>query len=282
MKEYYLELTGLHTVLRTPYEITVSKGLQPFLCQKHKKIQCTITLQSCDRLPGFSEAGIWHGQAYYDSDGRTLRIFHCNAPQMEAFAVTQLFENGNVEIAALPAYLSYFTGSEGIFNRIGMETLLQQHKGLLLHASLIKYNGKAIAFAGPSGVGKSTQANIWKAHLNARILNGDRAAIRNTDKGWIAFGSPYAGTSGIYVNDSAPLCAIVVLQQSTQNSFQRLTAVEALRLLYPEITVHQWDKLFVEKATDLCLQLLRDIPVYLLACRPEKDAALLVKKGLML
>mgnify|MGYP007130688661 CR=1 FL=1 len=62
--------------------------------------------------------------------------------------VTQHFENGNIEIRVLTDYLSYFTGTAGIFNRIGMETLLLQHQGLLLHASLINYKGKAIAFAG--------------------------------------------------------------------------------------------------------------------------------------
>lgn len=280
MKEYYLELVGLHIVLRTPHEITISESLRPFLSQKHRNIDCTIQLQPCAQLPGLSEKGVWHGLEYYDSQARTLRIFHCEAPKMEAFAVTQLFENGNISIHVLPEYLSYFTGSTGIFNRIGMETLLLQHKGLLLHASLIKYEKKTVAFAGPSGVGKSTQANIWREYLNAQILNGDRAALRKTEQGWTAYGSPYAGTSGIYKNDSAPLAAIIVLQQGGENRFRPLTPQEAFRYLYPEISVHQWDKEFVAAATDLCLLLLKDTPVYLLECRPEKDAALLVKKGL--
>lgn len=282
MKEYYLHLVGLRTVLRTPYEITISDNLRPFLCQPHKETDCTIELQPCAVLPPCAGNGVWHGLEYYDRAEGVRRIFHCSAPKLPAFAVTQLFENGNILISVLPAYLSYFTGSAGIFNRIGMETLLLQHRGLLLHASLIKYDGKAIAFAGPSGVGKSTQAELWHTCMGADILNGDRTALRKTAGIWSAYGSPYAGTSAIYKNDSAPLAAIVLPVQAEENRFRRLTEAEAFRYLYPEVTVHHWEKAFVEAATDLCVQLLGDIPVYLLACRPEESAVLLAKKGLML
>ena len=51
-----------------------------------------------------------------------------------------------------------------------------------------QYKGKAIAFSGPSGVGKSTQAEIWKQCFQADILNGDRALLRKADQGWKAYG----------------------------------------------------------------------------------------------
>lgn len=280
MKEYYIALVGLRVVLCTPHQITISESLQPFLTEKHQQADCTIELQSCSSLPAFTESGTWNGLEYYDSNQGNLRIFHCTAQHKEAFAVTQLLENGDIHISVLPEYLSYFSGTAGIFNRIGLETLLLQHKGLLLHASLINYQGNAIAFAGPSGVGKSTQAEIWKQHLSAQIINGDRAALRKTGEGWTAFGCPYAGTSGIYINSHAPLRAIVLLRQAKENCLLPLSAREAFPLIYPEISIHQWDKSFVTCATDLCLEMLSEVPVYLLECRPEESAALLVKKGL--
>lgn len=282
MKNYSFTLAGLRTVLRVPYEITVSESLRPFLCPQHTQTDCTIVLRSVAQLPAASADGVWYGLEYYDRHQGDLRIFHCNAPRTEAFAVTQYLENGNIEIWVLPDYLSYFTGTAGIFNRIGMETLLLQHHGLLLHASLIKYKGKTLAFAGPSGAGKSTQADIWHQYLGADILNGDRAALRKGESGWIAYGCPYAGTSGIYQNDHGPLSAIVLLKQAGENHLCRLTEAEAFRAIYQELSVHHWHRHFVEKATDLCLQLLAQTPVYLLQCRPEESAAMLVKKGLCL
>lgn len=282
MKNYYFTLAGLRVVLRVPYEITVSENLQPFLCANQAEADCTIVLRPSAQLPAFCEDGVWHGLEYYDCHQGNFRTFHCNAPQTAAFAVTEHFENGNIDISVLPDYLSYFTGTAGIFNRVGMETLLLQHCGLLLHASLIKYKGKALAFAGPSGVGKSTQANIWHRYLGADIINGDRAALRKESAGWQAYGFPYAGTSGIYKNDCAPLAAIILLGQAEENHFRRLTEVEAFRRIYQELSIHHWQRRFVEKATDLCLQLFTQTPIYLLECRPEESAALLVKKGLCL
>ena len=280
MKNYYFTLAGLRAVLRVPYEITVSESLRPFLFLNNEETDCTIVLRPSAQLPAFSGDGVWHGLEYYDCHQGSLRIFHCNAPRTAAFAVTEHFENGNIEIRVLPDYLSYFTGTTGIFNRIGMETLLLQHHGLLLHASLIKYKGKALAFAGPSGVGKSTQADIWHNYLGADIINGDRAALRKAGGVWYAHGCPYAGTSGIYRNDSAPLAAIVLLGQAEENHLRRLTEAEAFRRIYQELSVHHWQRHFVAKATDLCLQLLEKTPIYLLECRPDESAAELVKKGL--
>ena len=153
---------------------------------------------------------------------------------------------------------------------------------MLLHASLIEYKGIALAFTGPSGVGKSTQADLWHRCAGAQILNGDRAALRKEIHGWQAYGSPYAGSSGIYINRSAPLKALIVLRQGKENKLQPLGYTQALRCLYQELTVHHWERNFVAAATDLCLDLLENIPVYRLECRPEDSAVQLLKEGLRL
>ena len=280
--EYHFLLAGLRIALHTPAKIEISQPLQPFLTKLQVETDCTIRVQVVNKLPQMSNFGTWHGLEYYDRCDDKMRIFHATSDSRSVFAVTELLGNGNIDILVLPAYLSWFSGSSGIFNRIGLETLLLQHEGLLLHASLIEYAGCAIAFAGPSGVGKSTQAELWKTHLQADIINGDRAALRKTEKGWMAYGFPHAGTSGIYRNDRAPLAAIVLLRQATENRLLPLSASEAFRLLYPELSIHHWDSAFVAVATDLCLQLLAERPVYLLECRPEESAALLLKKGLCL
>lgn len=277
--EYHFELAGLHTELCTPGEIEISQRLRPFMMQPQEKTDCTIRVQKTESLPLMSNFGTWYGLEYYDRGENTMRVFHCTADTRAPFAVTEFLENGNVEISVLPAYLLWFSGSSGIFNRIGLETLLLQHQGLLLHASLID-NG--IAFTGPSGVGKSTQAALWSQYAGVEILNGDRAALRKNGDVWYAYGSPYAGTSGIYRRGCAPLKAIVVLGQGSENSLRQLSHAEAFTRLYPELSVHRWDREFARNATDLCIDLLEETPVYLLECRPDESAVRLLEKGLAL
>ena len=281
MHEYHFDLVGLHTVLKTPESVTISKSLQPFLCAP-QDADCTISVQHCTTLPPMGDTGYWSGPDCYENNEKTFRIFHAHRVHGMPFAVTQLSKDGQVEILTLQEDLSCFADTAGIFNHIGMENLLLQNQGLLLHASLIEYVGKAIVFTGPSGIGKSTQAKLWQTCENATILNGDRAALRLADGNWIAYGSPYAGTSGIYRRGNAPLAAIVVLEQAEENSLQTLSAVQALRRIYPELSVHRWDCAFVQQATDLCLQMLSRTPVLLLKCRPDVSAVALLKKGLSL
>ena len=174
---------------------------------------------------------------------------------------------------------SYVPGSEYMMNykrnvltMMDLEATLLHFDSIILHASFVRYNGKGIVFSAPSGTGKSTQAALWEKYADAEILNGDRAALRKTDGTWRAYGLPFAGTSGIYRNDSAPLKAVVALRQAENNSVRRIGSTEAFRYLYPETMIHRWDRDFESKATDLLLDVLRDIPVFLLECRPDQEA----------
>lgn len=167
--------------------------------------------------------------------------------------------------------------SGNICDVIGLETILLKKRGFILHASFICWQNKAILFTAPSGTGKSTQAELWKTYENAEILNGDRAGIRKVNDKWKASGLPFAGSSSIYRNESADLSTIIVLRKAEKNIIRRLNIVEAIRFLYPEITVHQWDKEQVGKILDILQDLIQDIPIYLLQCLPNQEAVELVK-----
>lgn len=282
MNQYNFELAGLGVTLETPLPIQISESLRPFVCLTDLgQVDCNIKISS-GSLPKAQQSGYWHGPEYYENAGDCKCIYHCQKPCEEPFAVTEIDGKGNVQITVDPAYAGYFSGSSGIFNRIGFENLLLQHDGLLLHASLIEYAHRGIAFAGPSGVGKSTQADLWQSCFGAKILNGDRAVLRKTPVGWMAYGSPYAGTSGIYRKEHAPLAAIVVLEQGKQNCLRLLSGAEAMSHIWPEVSARRWDREFVAKATSLCAELLTDIPVYRLECLPSESAAILLREGLSL
>ena len=126
-------------------------------------------------------------------------------------------------------------------------------------------------------MGKSTQAELWRQYEGAEILNGDRAALRKKNGIWHGYGLPYAGTSGIYRNESAPLKVIVALRQATENRIRRIAGAEAFSYLYPETMIHRWDPQFESRAAELLLSLLSEIPVFLLECRADRGAVEILK-----
>ncbi len=154
------------------------------------------------------------------------------------------------------------------------ELLLRFQSALLLHSSVVAVNGKSVLFCGQSGAGKSTQANLWKEHLNAEILNGDRCVIKEENGVFFGGGSPWSGTSGIYNPKHLPIAGIILLKKSAENSIRPLGA-EAFSRLFSQLTINTWDKDFVNSISDTLVHLLNSIPVFELRCRPDKEAATL-------
>lgn len=163
---------------------------------------------------------------------------------------------------------------------LSLEQLLLEHDAFQLHASVIEWQGKGILFTAPSGTGKSTQAELWRQYEGARVINGDKAMIRKEGDSYTVYGSPYAGTSGIYTDLSVPVHAIVVLSQAPENRVERLNGAAAFRKLYRETTIPAWDGTFVEKISRILLNLMAHVSVYHLACRPDREAVEVLKNEL--
>lgn len=164
---------------------------------------------------------------------------------------------------------------------MSMEQVLLQYDTFQLHASVIEWNGNGILFTAPSGTGKSTQADLWRKYENATIVNGDKSMIRKKGNHYFVYGSPYAGTSGIYTNISVPIRAIVLLSQAPENKIECLNGMDAFTKIYKESTVSSWDQEYVLKFTSLLIELIQKIPVFHLACRPDVDAVNLLKETLL-
>lgn len=178
----------------------------------------------------------------------------------------------------LKGYHSQFAYSLAMLNLISLEQILLDFEAMILHCSFVRWNGHGILFTGPSGIGKSTQASLWKQYENAEILNGDRAAIRNMDGRWRAYGIPFAGSSGIYRNESADLSVIVILKQGKENRIRKISNIEAFKNIYKETTSHKWNRDFQNKIMDLISNLVESVQIYELECRPDGEAVEILKK----
>lgn len=160
------------------------------------------------------------------------------------------------------------------------EYLIVQNRGFLFHCSYIEHEGGAILFTAPSGTGKSTQAELWRQYRNAKVINGDRAAVCLGADGFEAWGVPFSGSSGISHYSRLPLRAIVYLSQAPQTDIRVLTGVQAFRKLWEGCSLHTWDREDVSLCSDTVMKAALQIPVFHLACTPDESAVLALEQAL--
>lgn len=281
---YLYHVCGIRVIFSVPFTVTMQKESEEFLeteISGYTEADLWMQFFPVDKLPEppFSDGHQTNKRLYVES-GERMEIYHLPAKGYPPYASVIWPEDrqDTVRCDYLRGKESYMNYSHNLSDLLGLETLLLRFQGLLLHASFIRWEGKGILFSAPSGTGKSTQADLWEKYEGAETINGDRAGLRRTDGRWNAFGLPYAGSSGIYRNESAPLEGIIALRQAPENRIRRLRPAEAFTYLYPEFSVHRWHRQFVEQASRLIGELLGDVPVWLLECRPDKEAVELVKE----
>ena len=224
------------------------------------------------------------GEVYdrYQSDGHPLPVYHWGQLR-EGFAVfphritaaggdAVCFDPNMKGQPPLPA--------DWFFGVSGLHRALLLRDAPILHASYIDYRGQAILFAAPSQTGKSTQAALWQSHAAAEIINGDRVLLRRVDGRWHAFGYPCCGSSGICLNRTLPLAAVVLLSQSPADRVEELSPGNRVRALVSGMQLYPWLTDETDAAFSLAERLCDEIPVIRLACTPTADAVAELKEYL--
>lgn len=171
-------------------------------------------------------------------------------------------------------------GVKTVLNSLGMEHLVLEQKGIILHASFIEHQGKAILFTAPSETGKSTQADLWVEHRNAEIINGDRAVIKLIDGKPYACGIPFAGSSNYCKNRTLPLAAIVYLGQAPETTIKKLRGIAGFKRIWEGCTVNTWNQEDVNSALDIVSEIISKVPVYHLECTPDESAVIALERKL--
>ena len=149
--------------------------------------------------------------------------------------------------------------------------------GLVFHASAIDDNGRGIVIVGHSSAGKSTQASFWNQVPGALVINEDRIAVRSSKRCAMCYGMPWGSKANITLNHSAPLSALILLEQAPQNDIKRLSPSVAAPLLLACAFLPYWDRALMQRAMTNLNKLLECVPVYLLRCRPEPAVVSLVR-----
>lgn len=147
---------------------------------------------------------------------------------------------------------------------------------LLIHASLVRQNGKGYAFTAKSGTGKSTHVGLWLRYIpGCDLMNDDNPIIRIIDGKPYIYGGPWSGKTPCYRNIKAKLGAITLIDRATENSINQNSTIEAFAILLPSCSTMKWDKDIFDNVCNIIAKIIETTKIYTLHCLPNKEAAIL-------
>lgn len=156
---------------------------------------------------------------------------------------------------------------------------LLKYYGTYLHASAVILDGKAYLFSADSGTGKSTHTEKWVRLFGARYLNDDKPALRLTKDGWMAYGTPWSGKHDLSNPEKAKLGAVAFVNRGEENTICRLTPQEAVPYFISQLLRYiNADQMVLQ--LELLDRLLEAVPVFLLTCRNDDEAAFVARKAM--
>lgn len=149
------------------------------------------------------------------------------------------------------------------------------HKTLLIHASLVRHEGRGYAFIAKSGTGKSTQVANWLRMIpNCDLMNDDNPVIRIIDGKAFIYGSPWSGKTPCYRRVSAPLGAITRIDRQKENSVERMMPVQAFGSVLPSCSSMKWEKALYSHICDTVTDIVATTPIYTLHCTADPESAI--------
>lgn len=153
------------------------------------------------------------------------------------------------------------------------------YDGFCFHASALSVDGEGILFSADSGTGKSTHAGLWEKYLKEHEivrLNDDKPVIRMFGERPVVYGSPWAGKHSIHTNASAPVKALVFLEQGADNEIERISSKQAFPLVFSQVLGGKSSQEQVMRLMELLDRFMRIVPIYKLKCNISEEAALTV------
>ncbi len=146
---------------------------------------------------------------------------------------------------------------------------------LLVHASVVRHAGHAIAFTANSGTGKSSPVANWLTAIHAcDILNDDNPIVRLMPDGSVMiYGSPWSGKTPCYRNVCAPLAALVKIERDKTNHVTVPRPLDAFIILLTACSAMRWDETLYQRVCNTVSAIVASTRVLTLHCLPDKQSA---------
>lgn len=169
----------------------------------------------------------------------------------------------------------YLSEDTVIFSKI-CEKILADYDGFFFHSSSLMLEGEGYVFTALSGTGKSTHTALWRELFGDKVtmINDDKPIIRRKDGVFYVYGTPWMGKAEIGNNAKAPVKAVYILQRGEKNSAVRVKTGEYFKQIL-EATAVPADKSGMAKLLELLDGFFTAVPLYLLTCNTDVEAAMI-------
>lgn len=192
-------------------------------------------------------------------------------------AITPELVDGERELAGQPRYSDEYLAQMALLRQLA--ECGPRLGCFLMHMAVVDYDGKAYAFAAPSGTGKSTHVRLWRRALGnaVTVINGDKPIVRldqDASRGSVfyVYGTPWAGKEGWQTNTSAPLAGICLLGRGDHDACRRISPQEGLERIARQTYMPQDGEAALQTFVFLDV-LLREVPLFELTCTMNMSAA---------
>lgn len=219
----------------------------------------------------FDCGGTNHGVYQLENGDYQILISDVNNKQCSLLQVRKDFSEGIVALTGNGTMRNF-----GLNNTIMMMYAFSsvEQATLLMHASVVRKDGKGYLCLGKSGTGKSTHTGLWLKHIEGTdLMNDDNPVVRFVNGKTIIYGSPWSGKTPCYRNIQAPVGAFLQLKQAPYNKIRPQSTIEAFSSLLPSCSVMKWDKRIHGTICDTISKIMQVTPCYMLECLPNEDAA---------
>ena len=235
-------------------------------------VGATVGEGECHEIGQFDCGGCNHGVYRTDEGGYLFCISDASGHLCCRMEASQDFGTCHVALYGT----EYTQLNYGLNNAVMMAYAFSSadKQTLLMHASVIRCDGKGYLMTAPSGTGKSTHTRLWYDNIpGCDLMNDDNPVVRIVDGSPIVYGSPWSGKTPCYRNVQAPIGGIVRIKQQPYNSIRRLSPLESLSHLLPAMSSMKWDRRIYGATCDSISGLIEKCDIFELGCLPNAEAA---------
>ena len=239
-------------------------------------VGATVGEGECHEIGQFDCGGCNHGVYRTDEGGYLFCISDASGHLCCRMEASQDFGTCHVALYGT----EYTQLNYGLNNAVMMAYAFSSadKQTLLMHASVIRCDGKGYLMTAPSGTGKSTHTRLWRQCFDqCELVNDDNPVVRIEQGKAMVYGSPWSGKTPCYRNVCHPVGAYVRLFQEPENNIHPYQPLEAYAMLLPAMSCMVWDKRMQTGVSKTVAEMVRLNPMYRLGCRPDEAAARLCR-----